>query len=61
MAMDSKRQATAAKGTADESHELGSLWHSTGSFHYCSSKPIAFGITLTELDLADIEPERDLL
>ena len=61
MARDAKREAMAAKGTADESFQLGSLMAFHTVISLLQQQARAFQIPLTELDLADIEPEKELL
>jgi len=61
MARDAKRRATAAKGTTEESYELGCLMAFHSVISLLQQQAGAFGIPLADLDLQDIEPERDLL
>lgn len=61
MAKEAKRRATEAKGTTDESYQLGSLMAYHAVLSLLQQQARSFQIPLGELDLADIEPEKDLL
>jgi hypothetical protein len=61
MARDAKRDSVAAKGTPDERYRLGALMAFHSVISLLQQQARAFGIPLEELDLSDVDPERDLL
>lgn len=61
MARDARQEAAEGKDTADESYRLGALMTFHSVISLLQQQARAFEIPLEELDLSDIEPERDLL
>jgi hypothetical protein len=61
MARDAKHEASLAKGTAGEGYQLGSLMAFHTVISLLQQQARAFKIPLAELDLEDIDPERELL
>jgi hypothetical protein len=61
MARDAKRDADAARGTPDSDFRSGAAHSFYSVISLLRSQAFAFQIPLAELDLADIEPDKELL
>ena len=61
MARDAKRDADGAAGTGDEGFRSGSLMAFHAVISLLQQQALAFQIPLADLDLADIEPMKELV